>query len=67
MVNSPGVAAFRIFRRPVRRLSPNLIEGELQRKIEDFRELGIPPYVPRGTKLHLVDHRAMAGFPFGHP
>lgn len=32
-----------------------MIERELQRKIEDFRELGIPPYVPRDTKLHLVD------------
>ena len=32
-----------------------MIEGELERKIEDFRELGIPPYVPRDTKLHLVD------------
>ena len=32
-----------------------MIERELQRKIEDFRELGIPPYIPRDTKLHLVD------------
>lgn len=32
-----------------------MIEGELQRKIEDFRDLGISPYVPRDTKLHLVD------------
>ena len=32
-----------------------MIEGELQRKIEDFRDLGIPPYVPRDTELHLVD------------
>ena len=32
-----------------------MIEGELQRKIEDFRELGIPPYIPRDTELHLVD------------
>lgn len=33
-----------------------MIEQELQRKIEDFRELGIPPYVVRQGKLHLVDH-----------
>lgn len=32
-----------------------MIEQELQRKIEDFRELGLPPYIPRETKLHLVD------------
>jgi predicted AAA+ superfamily ATPase len=32
-----------------------MIERELQRKIEDFREIGIPPYVPRETKLHTVD------------
>jgi len=32
-----------------------MIEEELQRKIEDFRELGIPPYVSREGKLHLVD------------
>ena len=32
-----------------------MIEQELQRKFEDFRELGIPPYVPREGKLHIVD------------
>ena len=32
-----------------------MIERELQRKIEDFRELGLPPYVPREGELHLVD------------
>lgn len=31
-----------------------MIERELERKIEDFRELGIPPYVPREGSLHLV-------------
>jgi hypothetical protein len=31
-----------------------MIEGELQLKIEDFRELGIPPHIPRDTELHLV-------------
>ena len=32
-----------------------MIEQELQRKIEDFRELGLPSYIPRETKLHRVD------------
>jgi len=32
-----------------------MLEQELQRKIEDFRELGLPPYIPREMKLHLVD------------
>ena len=32
-----------------------MIKRELQRKIEDFREFGLPPYVPREGKLHLVD------------
>lgn len=32
-----------------------MIERELQRKIEDFRELGLPPYVPREGELHLVN------------
>ena len=32
-----------------------MIERELQRKIEDFRELGLPPYVAREGELHLVD------------
>lgn len=33
-----------------------MIEQELQRKIADFRELGLPPYVAREGNLHLVDH-----------
>jgi predicted AAA+ superfamily ATPase len=33
-----------------------MIEQELQRKIEDFRALGIPSYVPREGKVHLVEH-----------
>jgi uncharacterized protein len=32
-----------------------MFEREITRKIEDFRELGIPPYVPREDPLHLVD------------
>lgn len=28
---------------------------ELQRKIEDFREMGIPQYIPRANPIHLVD------------
>jgi len=32
-----------------------MIERELQRKIEDFRELGLPVYIPRSIELHLVD------------
>jgi predicted AAA+ superfamily ATPase len=32
-----------------------MIEQELRRKISDFRELGIPPYVPREGPLHCVD------------
>ena len=32
-----------------------MIEQELQRKIEDFRELGIPPYVNREAPVHIVD------------
>ncbi|MFO7871470.1 MAG: ATP-binding protein [Kiritimatiellia bacterium] len=32
-----------------------MIEEELQRKIEDFRDLGIPAYVPRTGTIHLVD------------
>jgi predicted AAA+ superfamily ATPase len=32
-----------------------MFERELQRKIEDFRELGIPSYLPRDSKLHMVD------------
>jgi predicted AAA+ superfamily ATPase len=32
-----------------------MIEQELERKIADFREMGIPPYIPREGKIHLVD------------
>ena len=32
-----------------------MIEQELQRKIEDFRELGIHPYIAREGTIHLVD------------
>ncbi|MCF7838391.1 MAG: ATP-binding protein [Candidatus Marinimicrobia bacterium] len=32
-----------------------MIEQELQRKIQDFRELGIPEYVPREGGIHLLD------------
>lgn len=32
-----------------------MIEQELQRKVADFRDMGIPPYIRRETKLHLVD------------
>lgn len=32
-----------------------MIEQELQRKIEDFRELGIPAYVPREGGIHVLD------------
>ena len=32
-----------------------MIEQELQRKYADFREMGMPPYVPRAGELHLVD------------
>jgi predicted AAA+ superfamily ATPase len=31
-----------------------MIEQEIQRKIEDFRELGLPHYVPRDGDVHLV-------------
>jgi len=31
-----------------------LIEQEIQRKISDFRELGIPDYIPRSGKIHTV-------------
>jgi len=33
-----------------------MIEQELQRKMEDFREIGIPDYIPREGKLHLVNN-----------
>lgn len=31
-----------------------MIEREIERKIEDFRELGIPDYIPRESRLQLV-------------
>lgn len=31
------------------------VEVELRQLIEDFRELGVPPYVPREGSLHFVD------------
>ncbi|MCK4306186.1 MAG: ATP-binding protein [Candidatus Eisenbacteria sp.] len=33
-----------------------MIEEELQRKAQDFRELGLPAYVPRAGRVHLVDN-----------
>ena len=33
-----------------------MIETELQRKFHDFREIGLPPYIPREGELHVVDH-----------
>lgn len=33
-----------------------MVEQEIQRKIEDFRELGMPSYIPREGKLLLVEH-----------
>lgn len=32
-----------------------MIEQELQRKFEDFREMGLPEYVPRDCPVHLAD------------
>lgn len=32
-----------------------MIEQEIQRKIEDFRAIGFPPYYPREGNVHLVD------------
>jgi predicted AAA+ superfamily ATPase len=32
-----------------------MVEQEIERKIEDFRELGIPKYIPREGRLQLVD------------
>jgi predicted AAA+ superfamily ATPase len=32
-----------------------MFELELQRKITDFRELGLPEYVPREGRIHVVD------------
>ena len=33
-----------------------MLEQEIQRKIEDFRELGIPAYIPREGSIHFVAH-----------
>jgi predicted AAA+ superfamily ATPase len=33
-----------------------MVEQEIERKIEDFRELGIPKYIPREGRLQLVDN-----------
>jgi len=33
-----------------------MIEQELQRKIEDFREIGMPAYIPRDGKIYFVDN-----------
>jgi len=33
-----------------------MMEQELERKIEDFRVMGIPDYVPREGRLNLVDN-----------
>lgn len=33
-----------------------MIEREIERKIGDFREFGLPKYVPRDGKLHLADN-----------
>lgn len=32
-----------------------MIEQELQRKMEDFQELGLPEYIPREGDIHLLD------------
>jgi len=32
-----------------------MFEEELQRKLQDFREFGMPAYVPRDGDIHLVD------------
>ncbi len=37
-------------------MTNNMFEQEICRKIEDFRSLGIPPYVPRENKVHLVEN-----------
>lgn len=36
------------------------LEQEIQRKIEDFRVLGLPPYFPREGKVHLVKNAVSA-------
>lgn len=33
-----------------------MIEQELQRKLSDFRDLGVPSYIPREGALHFIDH-----------
>jgi predicted AAA+ superfamily ATPase len=33
-----------------------MIEAEIERKTADFRQLGLPPYIPRDGMIHLVDH-----------
>jgi len=33
-----------------------MVEQEIERKIEDFRNLGIPKYIPREGRLQLVDN-----------
>ena len=33
-----------------------MFEHEIERKIEDFRELGIPKYIPRNQKLQFVEN-----------
>ena len=33
-----------------------MFEQEIQRKINDFRSLGLPRYVPRENKVHLVEN-----------
>lgn len=35
-----------------------MIAREIERKIEDFKELGIPNYIPRESRLHLVGNMA---------
>ena len=31
-----------------------MIEDEIKRKIENFRELGVPSYTPRSSTTHIV-------------
>ena len=33
-----------------------MIDQEIERKIEDFRALGIPDYIPRKGRVELVDN-----------
>ena len=39
---------------PIRRF--RMVEQEIERKIEDFKSLGIPRYIPRDGRLRLVDN-----------